>query len=99
MHGRIRKGKTDLAALTRTRFGGRMICADRDLLMEKPGAAYKTPEAMVRDLAAFGLAAPVARLAPLITFKTAGKTAGKTSGKSGSKTAGKMAHKAAEGAR
>lgn len=95
MHGRIRKGKANLAALTRTRFGGRVICADRDLLMEEAGAAYKNPEAVARDLAAFGLAAPVARLAPLITFKTAGKTAGKMGGK----TAGKTAHKAAGGAR
>ena len=95
MHGRIRKGKADLAALTRTRFGGRVICADPDLLREEAGAAYKNPEAVARDLAAFGLATPVARLAPLITFKTAGKaagrSAGKTAGKSGGEAAGRTA--------
>lgn len=72
MHGRIRKVKSDLAALTRNRFGGRVVCQDRDLLMEEAGAAYKNPEAVMRDLADFNLAHPVARLVPLITFKTAG---------------------------
>lgn len=81
MHGRIRKTKSDVAALTRTRFGGRVICEDRELLLEEAGAAYKNPEAVVRDLADHGLATPVARLAPLITFKTAGKPAGKVDNK------------------
>lgn len=72
MHGRIRKTRSGLAALTRTRFGGRVICEDRDLLLEEAGAAYKNPESVVNDLAAFGLAAPVARMTPLITYKTAG---------------------------
>ncbi len=72
MHGRIRKVKSDLAALTRNHFGGRVVCQDRDLLLEEAGAAYKNPEAVMRDLADFDLAHPVARLVPLITFKTAG---------------------------
>jgi release factor H-coupled RctB family protein len=75
MHGRVRKVKSDLAALTRNRFGGRVVCNDRDLLMEEAGPAYKNPEAVMRDLDDFGLAHSVARLVPLITFKTAGKTA------------------------
>lgn len=80
MHGRIRKVRSELAALTRTRFGGRVICEDRDLLLEEAGAAYKNPEAVLRDLQDFSLARPVARLVPLITFKTLGKTAGKLVG-------------------
>lgn len=75
MHGRMRKAKTDLAALARNRFGGRVVCEDRDLLMEEAGLAYKNPESVLRDLADFGLAQPIARLVPLITFKTAGKAA------------------------
>jgi release factor H-coupled RctB family protein len=71
MHGRIRKVKS-LAVLTRNRFGGRLICEDRDSLIEEAGAAYKNPESVVRDLADFGLAKPMARLVPLIIFKTAG---------------------------
>ena len=80
MLGRMRKGRADLAALTRTRFGGRVICTDRDLLLEEAGPAYKSPESVMGDLLAFGLARPLARLVPLITFKTAGKTADKTAG-------------------
>ncbi|NBZ89922.1 RNA ligase RtcB family protein [Stagnihabitans tardus] len=73
MHGRVRKTKSDLAALTRNRFGGRVVCEDRDLLMEEAGPAYKNPEAVMRDLSDLGLARPIARLVPLITFKSAGK--------------------------
>jgi release factor H-coupled RctB family protein len=70
MHGRIRKTRSDLAALTRTRFGGRVICDDRDLLLEEAGQAYKDPDQVLHDLTAFGLAHSVARLLPLVTFKT-----------------------------
>ncbi len=70
MHGRIRKTRSDLAALTRTRFGGRVICEDRNLLLEEAGAAYKDPSLVLNDLTTFGLANAVARLHPLLTFKT-----------------------------
>ena len=71
MHGRIRKTRSDLAALEQTRFGGRVICDDRDLLLEEAGQAYKSADQVARDLEAFGLARRAASLAPLITFKTA----------------------------
>ncbi|MEM8571976.1 MAG: RNA ligase RtcB family protein [Pseudomonadota bacterium] len=72
MHWRLKKTRSDLAAMTRTRFGGRVICADRDLLLEEAGHAYKDPQSVVRDLEAFGLAHPLARFVPLITYKTSG---------------------------
>ncbi|BAQ69519.1 release factor H-coupled RctB family protein [Rhodovulum sulfidophilum] len=72
MHGRIRKTRSELAALTRTRFGGRVICGDRDLLLEEAGRAYKDPEQVLHDLSGSGLASAVARLLPLVTFKTTG---------------------------
>jgi release factor H-coupled RctB family protein len=75
MHGRIRKTRSDLAALPRTRFGGRVICGDRDLLLEEAGQAYKDPEQVLMDLAGFGLANAAARLLPLVTFKTTGGAA------------------------
>ncbi|WP_259997181.1 RtcB family protein [Leisingera sp. M523] len=75
MHGRIRKTRSDLAALTRTRFGGRVICGDRDLLLEEAGQAYKDPEQVLQNLAGFGIANAVARLLPLVTFKTTGGAA------------------------
>lgn len=73
MQGRMRKAKADLAQLTHNRFGGRVVCNDRDLLREEAGSAYKNPETVVADLVQFGLAQVLARLEPLITFKTSGK--------------------------
>ncbi len=81
MHGRIRRVKSELEAMRQTRFGGRVICADRDLLIEESGSAYKDAGAVLADLERFGLAREGAALAPLITFKTSGKMSGKTSGK------------------
>ncbi len=72
MHGRIRKTRSELASLTRNRFGGRVICEDRDLLLEEAGRAYKDPDQVIRDLSCFGLATAVARMLPLLTFKTTG---------------------------
>ena len=56
--------------MRQTRFGGRVICTDRDLLIEEAGSAYKDAGAVLRDLDTFGLAQEVAAFAPLITFKT-----------------------------
>lgn len=72
MHGRLRKTRSEMASLTHTRFGGRVICGDRDLLLEEAGQAYKDPEQVLHDLSGFGLADAVVRLLPLITFKTTG---------------------------
>lgn len=72
MHGRIRKERSTLAAMTRNRFGGRVVCSDADLLLEEAGPAYKSPESVLRALESFGLAQSLARLLPLLTFKTAG---------------------------
>ncbi|MEO0859968.1 MAG: RtcB family protein [Pseudomonadota bacterium] len=69
MHGRVRKGRSDLAALARTRFGGRVICEDRALMVEEAGAAYKDVSHVRDDLVAAGLATSLATLAPLLTFK------------------------------
>lgn len=73
MHGRIRRVKSELEAMRQTRFGGRVVCADRDLLIEEAGSAYKDAGAVLGDLEAFGLARKAASLAPLLTYKTSGK--------------------------
>lgn len=70
MHGRIPRVKSELEAMRQTHFGGRVICTDRDLLIEEAGSAYKDAGAVLRDLETFGLAQEVAAFAPLITFKT-----------------------------
>ncbi|SMX33725.1 RNA ligase RtcB family protein [Maliponia aquimaris] len=70
MHGRIPRVKSTQEAMRQTAFGGRVVCTDRDLLIEEAGSAYKDPAQVVADLASFGLAAPILALEPLITFKT-----------------------------
>lgn len=70
MHGRIPRNRSALEAMQNTRFGGRVICADRDLMIEEAGSAYKDAGAVLRDLETFGLARGLLALAPLLTFKT-----------------------------
>ncbi|MBY6159710.1 RNA ligase RtcB family protein [Mameliella alba] len=72
MHGRIRRVKSELEAMRQTRFGGRVICEDRDLLIEEAGSAYKDAAAVLADLTGFGLASELVSLAPLLTYKTNG---------------------------
>ncbi len=69
MHGRVRDKKSDLTAMTRTTFGGRVICEDRDLLIEEAPQAYKSGQAVVADLVATGAATLAATFNPLVTFK------------------------------
>jgi release factor H-coupled RctB family protein len=71
MHGRIRKTRSGLAAMEKTRFGGQVICEDPSLLIEEAGLAYKDAGSVASDLELFGVAQRVLVLAPLITFKTA----------------------------
>ena len=69
MHGRVRAKRSDIEAMQRTPFGGRIICEDRDLLIEEAPLAYKSSRAVVADLEATGAATPVATFHPLLTFK------------------------------
>lgn len=64
-------GFLDADALLRTPLGGRVICTDRALLWEEAPQAYKDVDQVVGGLQAAGLVAPVARFAPVLTFKTA----------------------------
>ena len=69
MHGRVRAKRSDVEAMQRTPFGGRIVCEDRDLLIEEAPLAYKSSQAVAADLEATGAAMPVATLHPLLTFK------------------------------
>ena len=57
------------ASLTRTKLGGRVLCADPDLLYEEHPDAYKPVEPVVASLIEAGLATPVAELIPVVTVK------------------------------
>jgi release factor H-coupled RctB family protein len=69
MHGRVRGKRSDIAAMERTPFGGRVICEDRALLIEEAPHAYKSAASVVADLEATGVAKRVATLNPLLTLK------------------------------
>ncbi len=69
MHGRLRAGRSDIEAMQRNAFGGRVICEDRDLLIEEAPQAYKSAQSVVADLEATGVAQRLATLHPLLTFK------------------------------
>ena len=69
MHGRVRGKRSDITAMTRTPFGGRVICEDRDLLIEEAPQAYKSAGDVVSDLETSGVARRVATLNPMLTFK------------------------------
>lgn len=60
-------------SLTRTALGGRVVCADRQLLYEEAPQAYKDVDVVAADLVGAGLATVIAVLKPVLSFKTAGR--------------------------
>ena len=71
MMGRVGATRSERENLSRTSFGGFVICEDRQLLIEEAPQAYKDPASVLRELQAAGLADPVAGLKPLLTYKKA----------------------------
>jgi release factor H-coupled RctB family protein len=57
------------AELGRSKLGGRVLCADPDLLYEEHPDAYKPITPVVESLVEAGLAEPVAELWPVVTVK------------------------------
>jgi release factor H-coupled RctB family protein len=51
-------------------LGSRVICDDRDLIFEEAPEAYKSVDTVIDALQAAGLIRVVARLKPLLTYKT-----------------------------
>lgn len=58
--------------LARTALGSRVICADRALIYEEAPEAYKAIDSVVGALRAAGLVRVLARLKPVLTYKTRG---------------------------
>lgn len=63
----------DAAQLSRTRLGSRVICADRHLIYEEAPEAYKEIDSVVMALRDAGLLTVLARLRPVLTYKTRGE--------------------------
>lgn len=59
-----------VAQLGRTALGGRVICDDRELIFEEAPEAYKSVETVIDALQTAGLIRVLARLKPLLTYKT-----------------------------
>ena len=66
---RLKKRYTE-AQLARTALGSRVICDDRDLIFEEAPEAYKSIGTVVDALVKSGLVKLVARLKPVLTYKT-----------------------------
>lgn len=66
---RLMKGQT-VKALQTTALGSRVICEKRDLLFEEAPQAYKPIDRVIADLVAADMIEIVARLRPVITYKT-----------------------------
>jgi len=65
------KGQVSLDSLRQTKLGSLVICDNKDLLLEEAPEAYKNIDTVINDLAEPGLLKVVARLKPVITYKTA----------------------------
>ena len=59
--------------LSRTAFGGRVICNDRALIYEEAPQAYKQVESVLDSLLDAGLVRVLARSKPVLTYKTRGE--------------------------
>lgn len=56
--------------LVQTDLGGSVICENKQLLFEEAPQAYKNIDVVIEDLAEAGLITLIARLRPVITYKT-----------------------------
>ncbi len=70
--GRLSQRYT-FAQLSRTKLGSHVICADRQLIYEEAPEAYKPAENIISTLVGAGLIKVIARLKPVLTYKTRGE--------------------------
>jgi release factor H-coupled RctB family protein len=70
----VARGKLEhrynVSELQQNRWGGRVVCGERQLLWEEAPECYKDVTSVVDDLVQAGLVDVVAVLRPLVTFKT-----------------------------
>lgn len=71
MLGRAGGTRSEREKLTRNSFGGHVVCADKQMLIEEAASAYKDSSQVLEELLTADLATSVVSLAPLITFKKA----------------------------
>ena len=59
-------------SLRRTAFGSIVVCADKALIFEEAPQAYKNIDSIIEAMRQTGLIEPIARLKPVLTYKTNG---------------------------
>ena len=59
-------------SLRQTALGSAVVCEDKALLFEEAPQAYKKIDSVIAAMRDFGLIEPVARMKPVLTYKTAG---------------------------
>ena len=59
--------------LLRTKLGSRVICGDKELLYDEAPEAYKRCDDIIQSLVDENLIEVIARLRPVLTFKTQGR--------------------------
>lgn len=74
-HDRLRH-KYHKQDLYRTSLGSRVICGNKELLYDEAPEAYKSCQSVISDMLDAGLITLVAKLRPVLTFKTHGDCAG-----------------------
>ncbi len=70
-HGRLGH-KYKREDLYRTTLGSRVICGNKELLYDEAPQAYKKCQTVINDMVTAGLITVVAKLRPVLTFKTNG---------------------------
>lgn len=63
-------------SLRRTGFGSIVVCADKALIYEEAPQAYKNIDSIIAAMQHAGLIEPIARLKPVLTYKTSGGCGG-----------------------
>jgi len=67
------QGRLSKKELTRTRFGGVVVCGDDQLLWEEAPECYRKASAVAEEVEACGAARRIAAFEPVTTFKTSSK--------------------------
>ncbi|MDO6687083.1 MULTISPECIES: RNA ligase RtcB family protein [unclassified Agarivorans] len=62
--------------MIKTALGSRVICGNKELLYDEAPQAYKSCESVISDMLDAGLIELVAKLRPMLTFKTNGSCSG-----------------------
>ena len=60
------------AQLAKTRLGSHVICEDKQLIYEEAPEAYKPVDSIIASLEQAGLLTVLAKLRPVLTYKTRG---------------------------